>query len=31
LEPERYAPNPQTGYNVVPGEVAAWLKANGEQ
>lgn len=31
LEPERYAPNPQTGYNVVPGEVAAWLKANGAQ
>jgi len=29
--PERYAANPQTGYNVVPGEVAAWLKANGEQ
>jgi len=31
LLPERYAANPQTGYNVVPGEVAAWLKANGEQ
>ncbi len=29
--PERYAANPQTGYNVVPSEVAAWLKANGEQ
>lgn len=27
---ERYAANPQTGYNVVPSEVAAWLKANGE-
>lgn len=31
LEPERYAPNPQTGYNVVPGEVAAWLQAHGAQ
>ena len=29
VSPTHYAPNPQTGYNVVPGEVAAWLKANG--
>lgn len=29
--PTRYAPNQQTGYNVVPGEVAAWLQANGAQ
>lgn len=28
--PECYAPNPQTGYNTIPGEVFAWLQANGE-
>jgi len=29
--PARHAPTPQTGYNVVPGEIAAWLRANGKQ
>ena len=28
--PERYMPNSQTGYNTIPGEVFAWLQANGE-